>query len=176
MKSLVRKKIFEILKEIRNMKHNGLLIVFSDLNKIIAKGAIPIGQKELNFRKVCHISSQKLPIILTEVGEDGAVLIDDKGYVYSPSVYLNVSVFNIDKDQIHPEFCARHISALSTSSATNAYVYTLSEETNKIREFKKGKIKRQFPELDDEEKQIALMIELEEKREKFKDHLVKIDT
>jgi hypothetical protein len=44
-----------------------------------------------------------------------------------------------------PDFGARHIAALAMSNSTKSHVFALSEETGKVREFAKGKIKQQFP-------------------------------
>ncbi len=153
-KTEIRNKIFEMLKEISESKnHNGLLVVYSDLPNVLARGAYPLGKKKefKDFNEIAYISSENAREILKKVGEDGAVLIDKKGYIYSPPVYLNVSLFSIDKEEIEPEFCARHIAALATSSTTKASVYTLSEETGKVREFIKGKIKRKYPTKEQEE-------------------------
>ncbi len=149
MKKEIRNKIFDILTEIsESQSHSGLLVVFSDLNNVLAKGALPIGIRQKNFKdfnETVHIRDENAKRLLKKVGVDGAVLIDDKGFIYSPSVYLNINVLGVDENQIEPEFAARHIAALATSSSTKATVYTLSEETGKVREFIKGKIKRRYP-------------------------------
>lgn len=149
MKREIENRIFEILKEISQSKdHNGLLIVFSDILNVLARGAHPLGKKWRDFKEfneIGNINNEDATEILKKVGEDGAVLINEKGYIFSPAVYLNVNIFSIDENLIEPEFCARHIAALATSSATDASVYTLSEETGKIREFINGKIKRKHP-------------------------------
>jgi DNA integrity scanning protein DisA with diadenylate cyclase activity len=148
-KSQIKNRIFELLKEMGKSKdHSGLLIVFSDINNVLAKGAVPLGIRKRTLREfdeVCHIADEKATKMLRKIGYDGAVLIDKKGFIYSPSVYLNVNVFSINEDLIEPEFAARHIAALITTTTTKAVVYTLSEETDKVREFIKGKVKRHFP-------------------------------
>ncbi len=149
-KRKIRKKIFNILKEISESEsHNGLLVVFSDLPNIFAKGAHPLGQQEnLNeFDILGNINEnqEKIKKTLKKIGADGAVLICNQGNIYSPSVYLNVNLFNVERKKIEAEFCARHISALATSATTKSYVYTLSEETGKVREFIKGKIRKKYP-------------------------------
>ncbi len=147
-KKRIREKIFELLKQVSGGKHKGLLIVFSDLKNVLARGAAPLGIQGRTlkaFSDVCNIEEDNAEKILKKVGDDGAILIDKKGTIYSPAVYLNVNLFSIDEEEIEPEFCARHISALATSASTKSYVFTLSEETNKIREFYKGKTKRKYP-------------------------------
>ena len=144
----IRNKIFEMLKEISESKsHSGLLIIYSDLLNVLRRGAYPLGEKKefKEFDEIAHINSKNAREILKKIGEDGAILIDKKGYIYSPAVYLNVNLFSIDEEKIEPDFGARHIAALATSSTTKASVYTLSEETGKVREFIKGKIKRRYP-------------------------------
>jgi len=155
LKSQIKDRIFEILKEISESKnHNGLLVVFSDINQVLARGAHPIGINPKNskdFEEAVHISDENITSIIKKIGDDGAILINKKGFIYSPSAYLNVNLFSVDKQEIDPEFCARHIAALATSASTKATVYTLSEETGKVREFIKGKIKRRYPEKEQEE-------------------------
>ena len=155
MKKEIRNRIFEILKQISESKeHNGLLIVYSDIINVLSRGACPLGQKQKDFREyneIGHIKDEDIIEKLKKIGNDGAVLIGKNGYIYSPAVYLNVSLYSIDQEKIEPEFCARHIAALATSSTTKASVYTLSEETGKVREFINGKIKRKYPELKQEE-------------------------
>lgn len=161
-------RIFDLLKQIREEEHHGLLIVFSDLKNVLARGAYPIGvDKELfqGFEEICSIKDDNAKENLKKIGEDGAILINKKGIVYSPSTYLNVNLFSVKEEKIEPEFCARHISALATSSSTKSYVYTLSEETNKVREFVKGKIKRKHPEKEQEE--ILEVIKKDIKEEKL---------
>jgi len=149
MKRKIKKRIIELLLNISiKGDHHGLLIVFSDLNTIIKKGIIPLGTDEpdlKNFEARCNIFSEQARKQIKIIGDDGAVLIDKSGTIYSPSVYLNVNALIVDKDQISPEFAARHIAALATSTSTKAHVYTLSEETGIIREFYKGKIRKEFP-------------------------------
>jgi len=149
-KAQIRKKIFELLKEIStNHKHHGLLIVYSDLNNVISRGTLPIGitiKTFKDFDAIGNINSNAVITLLKTIGKDGAILIDKKGTIYSPSVYLNVSLASVNQEEVDPEFCARHIAALATSGATKSFVFTLSEETNKVREFHKGKIQNEYPE------------------------------
>jgi len=137
MKRKIKKRIIELLLNISiKGDHHGLLIVFSDLNTIIKKGIIPLGTDEpdlKNFEARCNIFSEQARKQIKIIGDDGAVLIDKSGTIYSPSVYLNVNAL------------IRHIAALATSTSTKAHVYTLSEETGIIREFYKGKIRKEFP-------------------------------
>ena len=155
-----RERIFELLKEIRENHYCnapfGLLIVFSDIHNVLARGAFPIAKTSMNkvnkvslkekyFESICNINSDKAIEALKKIGEDGAVLIDKRGMIYSPSAYLNVNLASIDEENIDPEFCARHIAALATSASTRSTVYTLSEETGRIREFISGKINKEFP-------------------------------
>lgn len=151
-KSEIQEKIFEILKQISESKeHTGLLIVFSDLTGVLARGAHPLGKRCNDFKEfnnVWNINNENVEEtirLLKKIGADGAILIDDEGSIYSPAVYLNVNIFSVDENLIEPEFCARHIAALATSSTTEALVYALSEETGKIREFIKGEVKRKHP-------------------------------
>ncbi|MEK6820291.1 MAG: diadenylate cyclase [Nanoarchaeota archaeon] len=149
MKSRIRNRIFELLKELsESQSHSGLLIVFSDLTNVLAKGALPIGVKSKTFKdfdEVGHIYNEEAAKILKKVGIDGAVMVDEEGKIYSPSVYLNVNVLGIDKSQLETEFAARHIAALAISTSTDASVYALSEETSTVREFIGGKVRRRHP-------------------------------
>ena len=186
MKKKIRNRIFELLKEIRknmrcekNICHTGLLIVYSDISSVLARGAYPIKKtiyenSEKDFDIIGTINDEKAGEKLKIVGEDGAVLIDKEGNIHSPSVYLNVNLFSVDPEVIEDDFCARHIAALATSASTKSYVFTLSEETGKVREFVSGKIYREYPELEKEEKEIAKEIEKELIREKIKDKIIKI--
>ena len=135
-------RIFKLLREISESNSNtGLLIVFSDIYNVLKEGAYP----NEGFEEKVHIYNKRGSEILKEVGgSDGAVLINERGIILSPSVYLNVNIFSIDKKEIKKEYTARHIAALATSASTKALVYTLSEETGKVREFAGGRVRREY--------------------------------
>lgn len=189
MKEKIRERMFEILKEIRaDIKCDkfhcptGLLIVYSDTSNVLARGAYPIKKtiysegSEKSFEVVGHMNDDNAKEKLKIIGEDGAVLVDEEGSIYSPSVYLNVNLFSVDPNSIEDDFCARHIAALATSVATKAHVFTLSEETGKVREFVEGKAERQYPpKPSKEETELVEIIEKDLIREQLKDKLVHVE-
>jgi len=147
-----RDKIFDLLKEIKREKKIGILVAFGDMDSILRMGIYPIGKRlrdrkiEEILKKVCSIYSEEAKKEFERIGKDGAILVDSHGFVYEPSVYLNVDIEAIDdKNKIKPDYCARHIAALVTSVLTSATAFTLSEDTGIIREFHSGVVKRQYP-------------------------------
>ncbi len=180
MKRKIKKRIFEVLKQIReDIKCEncpfGVLVVFSDLANVFGRGAIPIGVKPTEFEDTFNVAGnifdENAFKIIRKVGDDGAVLVDDGGNILAPAVYLNVNLFSVDKEEIDAEFCARHIAALATSSATKANVYTLSEETAKVREFIRGKLRKQHPEPDSEK--LLEKVQEDIQKEQIKENLKK---
>ena len=172
-KTKIKNRIFELLKEVRHEDHHGLLLVYSDMANILAKGAHPIGSKKKEFSEVCDIFSKKAEKLVKNFQEDGAILVNKRGIMHLPPVYLNVNILNVDEKQIDPEFGSRHIAALACSSATKASVFVVSEETRKVREFLNGKVKRVFPEKEEydipQEKVEAQLI-----KQSLKDRIIKI--
>lgn len=148
-----RDRIFELLKEIKLKREQeekkGILVAFGDLKSILEMGVHPLGKRLGNkkveeiLHKVCMIDSPEAQRELERIGRDGAILIDNFGFVYEPSVYLNIDIEAIDKSKIKPDYGARHIAALATSVLTNAIAFTLSEESGVIREFHEGEVKKQ---------------------------------
>jgi len=145
-------RIFDLLKEIKREKKIGILVAFGDINSILRMGIYPIGKRlgdrkvEEILKKVCTIHSEEAKREFERIGKEGAILVDNSGFVYEPSFYLNVDIDAIDdKNKIKPDYCARHIAALVTSVLTNATAFTLSESTGIIREFHNGVVKRQCP-------------------------------
>jgi hypothetical protein len=172
-KTKIKKRIFELLKKIRHSHHHGIILTYSDMSNILAKGAYPIGSKKKDFEEVCDIFSPKAEKILKNFQEDGAILIDKRGIMHLPPAYLNVNILSVDEKQIDPEFGSRHIAALACSSSTKACVFVVSEETRKVREFVKGQVRKIFPEKEGydipQEKVAAELI-----RETLKDRMIKI--
>ncbi len=154
--SVHKDTIFELLKTVRRGREKrGLLIAYNDFEGVFKMGSFPRGTrrdrkageiiKEFMQGSVCSIYSSGAKKEIKRIGKDGAVLIDNLGFIYEPSVYLNVDAERIDKSKIKPDYFARHIAALGTSILTNATTFALSEDTGIIREFYNGIVKRQYP-------------------------------
>ena len=144
-----KNKIFGLIREIRSKKKVGLLLVFGSLPALFKKGAHPLGKisndKKEMVKPVCSIYNKEAKGELLRIGCDGAVLIDEFGLIYEPSVYLNVNIEKINKNKIKQDYNARHIAALVTSTLTGVTTFTLSENNRRIREFYNGKVVREHP-------------------------------
>tara|TARA_Y100000034_G_scaffold136531_2_gene213646 strand:- start:4626 stop:5249 length:624 start_codon:yes stop_codon:yes gene_type:complete len=153
----VEKKIFNTLCSIskKNLKKPkfGILIVlgvFDTAKDYLIHGMRQIGRNPIQkYIDVSSSSFDKDVLALLKKGTDGAIIVNRNGQIIGSEVYLIVENPSLEV----PEGCGtRHISAASFSVREDVLaVFTLSEETSVVRNWKNGEFVDQYDPLDDEE-------------------------
>ncbi len=158
---VTRSRIFEVLRNIRARSKSlneskGAFLIFGRLPEIFDLGFVSLGKEEEEKNELeLHGNIHDATIVekLRNYCGEGAILVDEEGNIYFPSVYVNVNLRKVNKDKIKPEYCARHIAALYVSTATSSTTFSLSESRGIITEFRAGDISRESMEDDEEEKE-----------------------